>query len=237
MRDEFAAKSRSYKIDGKKVSQSSMRAILLGPPGCGKGTQAKILIDTYHIPQIATGDILREAIAHETPLGVEAQSYMDKGLLVPDQLVIKIIEGRLKQEDCEDGFILDGFPRTIAQAEALHTALAVMRLEIEYVLSIEVDDAELIRRLTGRRICRACGESYHVVSNPPEEKGICDSCQGELYQRDDDKETTIRSRLKVYKEQTAPLIAFYTGKKILYPIKGVGSIEEITIRLKNVINA
>jgi adenylate kinase len=214
-----------------------MRAILLGPPGCGKGTQAKILIETYHIPQIATGDILREAIAQGTPLGVEAQSYMDNGLLVPDQLVLKIIEGRLKQEDCEDGFILDGFPRTIAQAEALDTTLAVMGLEIEYVLSIEVDDAELIRRLTGRRICRACGESYHVVFNPPEEKGMCDSCQGELYQRDDDKETTIRSRLNVYAEQTAPLIAFYTGKKILYAIKGVGTIEEITTRLKNVINA
>jgi adenylate kinase len=214
-----------------------MRAILLGPPGCGKGTQAKILIDTYHIPQIATGDILREAIAQETPLGVEAQSYMDKGLLVPDQLVIKIIEGRLQQADCEDGFILDGFPRTLAQAEALDTTLAAMGLKIEYVLSIEVDDAELIKRLTGRRICRACGESYHMVFNPPEEKGVCDSCQGELYQRDDDKEKTIRSRLKVYAEQTAPLIAFYTGKKILYSIKGVGSIEEITTRLKNVINA
>ena len=214
-----------------------MRAILLGPPGCGKGTQAKILIDTCHIPQIATGDILREAIAQGTPLGIEAQSYMDKGLLVPDQLVIKIIEGRLKQADCEGGFILDGFPRTIAQAEALDTTLAAMGLKIEYVLSIEVDDAELIKRLTGRRICRACGESYHMVFNPPREKGICDSCKGELYQRDDDKETTIRSRLKVYEEQTAPLIAFYTGKKILYPINGVGSIEEITARLKDVINA
>ena len=214
-----------------------MRAILLGPPGCGKGTQAKILIDTYHIPQIATGDILRAAIAQKTPLGVEAQSYMDKGLLVPDQLVIKIIEGRLKQADCEGGFILDGFPRTIAQAEALDTTLAAMVLKIEYVLSIEVDDAELIKRLTGRRICRLCGESYHSIFNPPKKEDICDSCQGELYQRDDDKEATIRSRLKVYQEQTAPLIAFYTEKKILHPIKGVGSIEEITARLKDVINA
>lgn len=214
-----------------------MRAILLGPPGCGKGTQAKILIDTCHIPQIATGDILREAIAQKTPLGIEAQSYMDKGLLVPDQLVIKIIEERLKQADCGGGFILDGFPRTIAQAEALDTTLAAMGLKIEYALSIEVDEEELIKRLTGRRICRACGESYHIVFNPPHEKGICDSCQGELYQRDDDKETTIRSRLKVYEEQTAPLITFYTRKKILYPINGVGSIAEITARLKDVINA
>ena len=185
-----------------------MRAILLGPPGCGKGTQAKILIDTCHIPQIATGDILREAIARGTPLGREAQSYMDKGLLVPDQLVIKIIEGRLQEPDCAQGFILDGFPRTIAQAEALDTTLAAMGLKIEYVLSIEVDDAELVTRLTGRRICRACGESYHVVFNPPKEKDRCDSCRGALYQRDDDTVATIRSRLKVYAEQTAPLIAF-----------------------------
>lgn len=214
-----------------------MRAILLGPPGCGKGTQAKILIEICQVPQIATGDILREALAQGTPVGIEAQSYMNKGSLVPDHLVVKIIEERLKQEDCRGGFILDGFPRTIAQAEALDATLAALGLKIEYVLSIEVAEEELIKRLTGRRICRSCGESYHMLFNPPREEGRCDSCGGELYQRDDDSEKTIRSRLRVYEEQTAPLISFYREKKIVHPVNGVGSIEEITSRLRDIINA
>jgi len=201
--------------------------ILLGPPGCGKGTQAKMLIDTYGIPQISTGDILREELAQKTPLGIEAKTYMDKGALVPDALVIKIIEGRLKKEDCKGGFILDGFPRTLAQAEALETTLAAMKLQIEHVLSIEVDDAELIRRLTGRRICRQCGGSYHLVFNPPRQEERCDACGGELYQRDDDKEETIRKRLTVYQAQTEPLISFYQKKGILHSIPGVGSIDGI----------
>ena len=214
-----------------------MRAILLGPPGCGKGTQAKILIDTYSIPQIATGDILREALKKGTPLGKQAQSYMDKGQLVPDDLVIQIIEERLKQDDCAGGFILDGFPRTIAQAEALDKTLTGMGLTLDHVFNIAVGDDELIRRLTGRRICKACGASYHIIFNPPREEGRCDTCQGELYQRDDDKEETIRNRLKVYQDQTAPLITFYHEKKILSSIDGVGSIEQITSRLKAAVNS
>jgi len=213
-----------------------MNLILLGPPGCGKGTQAKILIDTYHIPQISTGDILREAIKKESPLGVEAKTHMDQGSLVPDHLVIKIIEERLKQADCNRGFVLDGFPRTVAQAEALDTTLTEMGSKLEYVFSIDVDDGELIRRLTGRRVCRKCGESYHIEFNPPRQEGMCDSCQGKLYQRDDDKEETIRNRLKVYQDQTSPLINFYRRKDILHSIDGVGSIEEIKERLLNIIN-
>ncbi len=214
-----------------------MRMILLGPPGCGKGTQAKMLIDTYGIPQISTGDILREELAQKTPLGIEAKTYMDKGALVPDALVIKIIEGRLGKGDCKGGFILDGFPRTLAQAEALETTLAGMKLQIEHVLSIEVDDAELIRRLTGRRICRQCGGSYHLMFNPPRQEGRCDACGGELYQRDDDKEETIRKRLTVYQAQTEPLISFYQKKGILHSIPGVGSIDEIKGKILRALSA
>ena len=213
-----------------------MNLILLGPPGCGKGTQAKILIDTYHIPQISTGDILREAIKKESSLGIEAKTHMDQGSLVPDHLVIKIIEERLKQADCNRGFVLDGFPRTVAQAEALDTTLSEMGSKLEYVFSIEVDDGELIRRLTGRRVCRKCGESYHIEFNPPRQEGLCDSCQGKLYQRDDDKEETIRNRLKVYQDQTSPLINFYRRKDVLHSMDGVGSIEEIKERLLTIIN-
>ena len=213
-----------------------MNLILLGPPGCGKGTQAKILIDTYHIPQISTGDILREAIKKESPLGIEAKTHMDQGSLVPDHLVIKIIEERLKQADCNRGFILDGFPRTVAQAEALDTTLAGMGSKLECVFSIEVDDEELIKRLTGRRVCKKCGESYHIEFNPPRQEGLCDSCQGELYQRDDDKEETIKNRLKVYQDQTSPLINFYQRKKVLHSVDGIGSIEEIKERLLTIIN-
>ena len=213
-----------------------MNMILLGPPGCGKGTQAKILIDTCHIPQISTGDILREAIKKGSPLGIEAKIYMDQGSLVPDQLVIGIIEERLQQADCARGFILDGFPRTVAQAEALDSTLSKAGLKLKYVFNIEVVDEELIKRLTGRRICRKCGESFHITFNPPEKEGLCDSCGGELYQRDDDREETIKNRLKVYQAQTAPLITFYEEKDILHSVDGVGSIEEIKGRLLSVFN-
>lgn len=211
--------------------------VLLGPPGCGKGTQAKILIETYGIPQIATGDILREALSQKTPLGLEAQTYMDKGLLVPDHLVIKIIEGRLQKGDCAGGFILDGFPRTLGQAEALETTLAAMNQQIEHVLSIEVEEGELIRRLTGRRICRKCGESYHLIFNPPRQEGQCDSCRGELYQRDDDKEETIKKRLNVYQAQTAPLISFYQKKGTVRSISGTGSIDAIKQKIERALSS
>jgi len=210
--------------------------ILLGPPGCGKGTQAKMLIDAYHIPQISTGDILREAVKRGSPLGLEAKTHMDQGSLVPDSLVIKIIEERLREVDCKRGFILDGFPRTTAQAEALEATLSNLGLRLEHVFSIEVGDEELIKRLTGRRICRQCGESYHIIFNPSKKEDVCDSCQGELYQRDDDKEKTIRNRLNVYQTQTAPLITLYQGKDILRAIDGIGSIEEIQARIAATIN-
>jgi adenylate kinase len=205
--------------------------VLLGPPGAGKGTQAKLMIDRWNIPQVSTGDILRSAVREGTPLGVEAKRYMDAGELVPDTVVIGIIAERLKEEDAGEGFILDGFPRTIPQAEALGEILTEMGRKIDHVVSIEVDDEELVTRLTGRRMCKGCGESFHVVFNPPKEEGACDRCNGELYLRDDDKEETIRQRLAVYSEQTEPLIEFYAGSGLVRRIEGTGSIEEIFARV------
>jgi adenylate kinase len=204
-----------------------MNVILLGPPGSGKGTQAQKIGERYHIPQISTGDILRSAVKERTPLGVEAQGYMDQGQLVPDEVVVGIVRERLMASDCNGGFILDGFPRTLPQAEALDVTLLEMKREIDHVISIEVDNEELLGRLTGRRTCRTCGTMYHLMFNPPKKDRICDKCGGELYQRDDDQEATIRARLQVYEEQTAPLIAYYRNKGLLRTIDGVGEIEEI----------
>ncbi|RLA92796.1 MAG: adenylate kinase [Deltaproteobacteria bacterium] len=212
-----------------------LNIILLGPPGCGKGTQAKMLTEKYHIPQISTGDILREAVKNKTPLGLEAKTYMDSGKLVPDDVVIGIIQDRLKQPDCEKGFILDGFPRTVVQAEALDDTLKTMGKKIEHAISISVDEEELLRRLTGRRTCRSCGAMFHILFNPPKKEGICDKCSGELYQRDDDKEETIRNRLNVYNQQTAPLIDYYQKKELLRTIEGVGKIEDIFRKIEEVI--
>jgi len=205
----------------------SINIILLGPPGCGKGTQAKLLTEKYHIPQISTGDILREAVKNKTPLGLEAKKYMDSGKLVSDEVVIGIIQDRLKLPDCEGGFILDGFPRTVIQAEALDKTLKAMQKKIEHAISISVEEEELLRRLTGRRTCRSCGAMFHVLFNPPKEEGICNFCSGELYQRDDDKEETIRNRLNVYDQQTAPLIDYYQKRGLLRTVEGVGKIEDI----------
>jgi len=204
-----------------------MDIILLGPPGSGKGTQAQKMVERYHIPQISTGDILRGAVKERTPLGMEAQGYMDQGKLVPDEVVVGIVRERLKESDCKGGFILDGFPRTVPQAEALDSTLGEMQRAIDHVVSIEVPNEELIKRLTGRRTCRNCGAMYHIVFDPPAKEGVCDRCGEELYQRDDDQEETIRARLQVYEEQTAPLIAYYRGKGLLRAIDGVGAIEEI----------
>jgi len=215
----------------------SRNLILLGPPGCGKGTQAKRLTEKHQIPQISTGDILREAVKQETPLGMEAKQYMNAGKLVPDEVVIGIIQDRLKQADCENGFILDGFPRTVVQAEALDGTLASMQKKIEHALSITVQDEELLGRLTGRRTCRSCGAMYHVRFNPPKRAGACDACSGELYQRDDDKEETIRNRLNVYNQQTAPLIDYYQRKGLLRTIAGTGKIEEILEKIQAVLEA
>ena len=208
-----------------------MDFILLGPPGAGKGTQAKLMIDKWKVPQVSTGDILRAAVREGTALGVEAKGFMDSGGLVPDRVVIGIIAERLKEEDATDGFILDGFPRTIPQAQALQGILDDLGRNIDHVISIEVDDEELVARLTGRRMCKGCGESFHIVFNPSAKEGVCDRCNGELYQRDDDQEETIRQRLAVYSDQTQPLIAYYEKQGKLRRIDGTGSIEAIFSRV------
>ncbi len=213
-----------------------MNLILLGPPGSGKGTQAKMLVEKYDIPQISSGDILRAAVKEGSPMGLKAKEYMDKGKLVPDDVVIGIIEERLKKDDCKKGFILDGFPRTLAQAEALKRLLAKKEIKLDAVISIDVDEEEVIRRLTGRRTCKNCGAMYHIIFSPPKKEGICDKCGGELYQRDDDKEETIRARLKIYKEQTAPLIEYYKMEGLLKEVQGTGEIKEIFNRIESILS-
>lgn len=215
-----------------------MNLILLGGPGAGKGTQAKKLIEKYRIPQISTGDILRAAVKEGTPLGKKAKEYMDAGKLVPDEVVIGIVEERLKQPDCKKGFILDGFPRTVAQAEALDQALMKMGTALDHVISIEVDEEELVTRLTGRRTCKNpnCGMMYHIKFNPPKKEGVCDKCGSELYQRDDDNETTVRSRLATYNQATKPLIDYYRNKGLLRPIQGVGSIDDIFNKIVTILS-
>ncbi len=209
--------------------------ILLGPPGVGKGTQGARLRDRYHIPLISMGDILREAVREGTPLGKEAKSYMDKGELVPDDVVVGIVGERLKGEDCSRGFILDGFPRTIAQAEALERLLEKEGKEITHVILLDVPEDEIIRRLSGRRLCKVCGAAYHLVFNPPKEEGRCDRCGGELYQRDDDNEETIKARLEVYHSQTTPLVEYYEKKGLLRRVDGVDTIEGIFERITRIL--
>jgi adenylate kinase len=212
-----------------------MNLILLGPPGAGKGTQAKILTKKYAIPQISTGDILRAAVAEQTPMGIKAKEFMDRGALVTDEVVVGIVEERLAKPDCAPGFILDGFPRTVKQADALRRMLGALDKSIDHVISICVEKDELLERVTGRRTCRSCGKGYNVTFDPPKVNGICDECNGELYQRDDDSEETMRKRLGVYEEQTAPLIAYYAQQSLLRTIYGIGSIEEIQRKLLNIL--
>ncbi len=209
-----------------------MNLILLGPPGAGKGTQAKRMIDTYKIPQISTGDMLREAVKAGSPMGKEAKGYMDAGKLVPDEVVVGIVAERIAKPDCDKGFMLDGFPRTIPQADALGAMLKKKGKTINHVVCIQVDNEELVGRLTGRRTCRACMAPYHVKFNPPKKAGVCDKCGGELYQRDDDTEKAIRSRLKTYADQTEPLIAYYRKQSLLRPVDGKGKMEEIFARIQ-----
>ncbi len=204
-----------------------MRIVLLGAPGAGKGTQAKKLIEKYGIPQISTGDLLRAAVAAGTQLGKEAKSYMDKGELVPDSVVLGMVEERLKQDDCKKGYILDGFPRNTAQAEALDKMLGSLNMPLDAALSVDVPFEDLMKRLTGRRTCKSCGQMYNVYFSPPKKEGICDKCGGELFQRDDDKEETIKRRLDVYDAQTAPLINYYKERRILKSVQGTGNIDEI----------
>jgi len=208
-----------------------MNLILLGPPGAGKGTQAQMIVERYRIPQISTGDILRNAVKESTPLGLKAKAFMDRGQLVPDEVVIGIIDERLRAPDCNPGFILDGFPRTIAQAEALQSILTKIGKSIDHVINMEVDPEELVHRLTGRRTCKNCGAMFHVLFHPPKGEGICDRCGGPLYQREDDKEETIRTRLREYQKQTAPLIEYYRQKNRLRSIQGMGGQDQIFERI------
>jgi adenylate kinase len=208
-----------------------MRIILLGPPGAGKGTQAKLLIERLQVPQISTGDMLRAAVKDGTPLGRQAKAFMDRGALVPDDVIIGLVRERLQAPDSARGYILDGFPRTVAQAEALEKTLEDLRLSLDHVLCLDVPSEDLVVRIAGRRTCRQCGAMSHVRFSPTKREGVCDACGGETYQRDDDREETVRRRLTVYAEQTAPLVRFYAGRGLLRRIAGTGEIGEIFARM------
>lgn len=214
-----------------------MRIILLGPPGAGKGTQAKAITDRFGIPQISTGDILRSAVRDGTPMGVRAKAFMDSGALVPDDVVVGIVCERLQQSDCSSGFILDGFPRTVTQADALHRTLLQMNYPLQAVISLNVDEDVLVERLTGRRSCRSCGMGYHVKFSPSQQSTRCDVCGAELYQREDDREETIRHRLSVYREQTSPLIGYYDGLGLLFRVDGMGDISIVQEEIVAVLSA
>lgn len=211
--------------------EGGMRLILLGPPGAGKGTQAKLLVERLKIPQVSTGDMLRAAVKAGSPLGQEAKQYMDRGALVPDAVIIALVRERLRQPDCAPGYILDGFPRTVAQAEALERTLASLGSSLDGVLSLEVPTEELVQRIAGRRTCRNCGAMYHVRFSPSRTDGRCDACGGPTYQRDDDREGTVRQRLEVYAKQTAPLVHFYEGRGLLRRVPGTGEVPEIFRRI------
>lgn len=209
-----------------------MYILLMGPPGAGKGTQAERLIREYGIPQISTGDMFRAAVKSGTPLGKEAKSYMDKGALVPDSVTVGIVKERLAQEDCKDGWILDGFPRTTAQAASLDSILHEMGISLTAVLGINANREDLVKRISGRLVCRKCSASFHRDFRPPKQQGVCDNCGGELYQRADDNEKTIRSRLAVYDEQTKPLIDYYKMSGCYVDIDGDQSMDEVFSDIK-----
>lgn len=214
----------------------AVRIVLMGPPGCGKGTQGKKIEAHYGIPQLATGDMLRAAIRDGTPVGLMAKKYTDRGHLVPDDVIVGIMRERLSAKDCQGGYILDGFPRTVEQATALDGFLAERGQKLMAVINLDVPDEEVVKRLAGRRQCKSCGTGFHDLFNRPKEDGICDVCGGELYQRDDDNESTVRERLDVYNRQTAPLLSYYEGRGLLRNIKGAGRIDDIFKRIRSLID-
>ncbi len=207
-----------------------MRVVLVGPPGAGKGTQAQFLASHLSIPKISTGDIFRDNVSHGTALGRRAQAYMERGDLVPDEITIAMVTDRLADDDTGAGFLLDGFPRNVPQAETLKKMLAAWETRLDVVLELVVDDDEVVRRLSGRRTCRRCGRVWHVTFDPPVQAKVCDDCGGELFQRDDDREETIRHRLEVYQQQTSPLVSFYADEGILLGLDATGPVDEITER-------
>lgn len=205
-----------------------MNILFMGPPGAGKGTQADVIVKEFGIPHISTGDAFRLAIKQGTPIGLKAKEYMDQGLLVPDDVTIGIVEERLQQPDCREGFLLDGFPRTLSQAEALDGILDRLNSGLDHVINLKVDRDKLLARLTGRRICKNCGATYHVVFNPPKQEGICDKCGSELYQRSDDNEESVGTRLDEYINKTAPLLTFYENKGLLRQMNGEQDIDQVS---------
>lgn len=211
-----------------------MKLILLGPPGAGKGTQAANIIETFNIPHISTGDIFRKNIKEGTELGKKAKEYMDRGELVPDTLVVAIVEDRLKAEDCKSGFLLDGFPRTVFQAQALDQVLEVMGSGLDYIVNVVVDPEILVERAVGRRICRDCGSTYHIKYNPPKVELVCDKCSGELYQRSDDNADTVTNRIRVYMDETSPLIEYYQSNGNLINVDGQQDIDKV---FEDILNA
>lgn len=213
----------------------SVRVIFLGPPGAGKGTQAQDLAREWGVPHVATGDMLREALAAKLPLGLEAKRHMDSGGLVPDAVVIGLVDERLSRPDAKAGCLLDGFPRTVAQAEALDALFARTGIRLDRVVFFAVSRAELLRRLTGRRICRSCGRTFHLVSTPPAVAGKCDACGGDLYQRADDSNATVATRLDVYQTQTAPLLDYYRGRKLLAEVAGEGAVAAVAEAIRRAV--
>ncbi len=214
-----------------------MKIIMLGAPGAGKGTQADKICAKYDIPHISTGDIFRANIKNNTELGQKAKSYMDQGLLVPDELVVDLVVDRVKADDCAKGYVLDGFPRTIPQAEALDAALAASGEKVDFAVNVEVPDESIINRMSGRRACVTCGATYHIVNIPPKTEGICDKCGAKLILRDDDKPETVKKRLDVYHEQTQPLIDYYSGKGVLHEVDGTKDMNEVFGDIVNILGA
>ena len=212
-----------------------MKIIMLGAPGAGKGTQAKMIAEKYSLPHISTGDIFRANIKNGTELGMEAKSYMDKGQLVPDELTVKILLDRVAKDDCKNGYVLDGFPRTIPQAKVLEDALNKTGEKIDYAINVDVPDENIIKRMSGRRACVNCGATYHIVNVPPKKEGICDKCGSELILRDDDKEETVKNRLTVYHDQTQPLIDFYSERNVLKNVDGTLDMMDVFKAITNIL--